>query len=185
MWRQLTKATWLCCVPEPPVLVAEVSHFLLLSSGTLFHYTFSRLPSVIDSFLVAENPPVQEGLCALWTTGELSELLNVKCKMLASFSSIISSWVLRECLTAVLISAVRSHCISRQCLKCSAKDRVTTHMKNLEKWPGKSQGSEICWNLALCGVKIPVSQSSCQLHPCTNIICTELTTQQYPHVASL
>jgi len=34
------------------VLVAEASHFLLQSSGTLFHYTLTRRPSVVDSFLM-------------------------------------------------------------------------------------------------------------------------------------
>jgi len=52
--NQLTETPWLSYVQEPSVSVTEASHFLLLSSDTLFHYTFT--PSVIESFQVDWKP---------------------------------------------------------------------------------------------------------------------------------
>jgi len=65
---------------KPSVSVAGVSHFLLLSSVTLFHYTFTHLPSVTERvFMWAESSSVQAGLPALKTIYEQTELSSTEC----------------------------------------------------------------------------------------------------------
>jgi len=56
VWRvpacaQLIEVTWLYHVTRTTCFVTEGSHFLLQSSGTLFHCTFDHPSSVVDSFL--------------------------------------------------------------------------------------------------------------------------------------
>jgi len=47
--NQLREVTRLWQAQKPPVLVVEVTCFQFLSSGTLFHYTFTHFPSVTNS----------------------------------------------------------------------------------------------------------------------------------------
>ena len=59
VWRvpacaQLIEVTWLYHVTRTTCFVTEGSHFLLQSSGTLFHWTFDHPSSVVDNFLKSQ-----------------------------------------------------------------------------------------------------------------------------------